>query len=260
MPLVAILDGNKTEEDRPLGGSMKLAIAMILGLILCASAAGQTTPSLADTAAFLNTMGVPDGHFVTVDACTMRVGQVDADGFPLDGGGMLHLSGNRAQLAEFDPVKGYLWYAWNPEPLAAEFKLSDIDTTHIGSFGVVTVDIFLDKKLPELPKEPSLDEDPNLFATHIKEYRAALKVYHEAHHQFNSWAVVIDTKDRVKAIKETYVDAHNPNPQTPQYCNSSGTHFFFSSKDRAERFVTGLKHAAELCGGGPSLFPPTPAK
>lgn len=37
----------------------------------------------------------------------------------------------------------------------------------------------------------------------------------------------------------------------------SGGMIFFRDKERAERFVTAFTHAVKLCGGTPSMFPPT---
>lgn len=46
----------------------------------------------------------------------------------------------------------------------------------------------------------------------------------------------------------------DPVPDAP----AASTFIYFRDKDRAERFVTALRHAVKLSGGQPDLFPPTP--
>jgi transposase len=73
--------------------------------------------------------------------------------------------------------------------------------------------------------------------------------------------VQLFTRDRHKSIYGNQVDtdkADSTGRVVGVDVNLTGLFVVFKSKDRAERFVTALTHAVQLCGGRASDFAPTP--
>ena len=132
-----------------------------------------------------------------------------------------------------DPPSG--WHVYVSYPEAAKFNLHEINPSSIHSTGILSTDYALAHK--EDAYEKLLTSTDLYF------------VFFEARNGFN--AIEVSTfKDQAKTpVTEVHFEEKR-----------KGGSMIFTSKDRAERFVTAFKHAVDLCGGAPDDFPPTPSR
>jgi hypothetical protein len=125
-----------------------------------------------------------------------------------------------------DGLKHYkfTWTVARTNDSFAIFDLADIDPGSIKSTGVHS---------PEAITRAHLDENPGDFKSTL-----------------DLTLVTFSTHNLEPSI---YFDLNNDRGTTMLVT-------VFQSKDRAERFVTAMKHAVTLCGGTDSEFAPTPSK
>jgi V8-like Glu-specific endopeptidase len=194
-----------------------------------AVASTQNGPNLKDTVEFMDRMVAPDGRKLTAKGCSVTIVNTTLYTFVLADGKKLVRTPNGLEHYEFT------WSVAKPPEAVAEFSLANIDPSSLKSFGVHSL---------EAVDRAHLTEHPENFKSST-----------------DLWVVKLSTRDSHKSISATQVDtdkADSAGHVVGVDVNLTGLFVVFESKDRAERFVTALTHAVQLCGGRASDFAPTP--
>lgn len=188
------------------------------------------TPSLEVTIAFLNDSLTPQGDSVTSAHCVVGLYQSSEH---------LVATPEEFKVVKVDPNGmehyGFTWHMFLVNPGFTQFDLKDIDPSSISSHGLASTKFIKEHDINDNPK--ALDR-PDLSLVTFRARNSRQVVAHAN--------IPEHTKDGLAGIN---LDRH-----------SDEGSIVFESQDRAERFVTALKHAVELCGGTASDFAPTSSK
>jgi len=195
-------------------------------------ASTQSGPDLKETVDFMHRMVTPEGRKIEAKECFVTMTNTTLYPFLIPSGTKLVRTADGLEHCEFT------WTLKKPLEAFAGFNLADIDPSSIKSQGAFSPEVVArdHEKLDHL--------DPRAFK------RAA-----------DLTTVWLFTRDGHTSIHVTLVDAHMADSAGQVVgIDAYKTSLFivFESKDRAERFVTALTHAVQLCGGRASDFTPTP--
>jgi hypothetical protein len=193
------------------------------------AASTQNGPSIKDTVEFMGTMVAADNRKIEAKECFVTMTSTTFYTFAVPSGKKLVSTADGLKHYEFT------WTVARPPEAIARFNLADIDPSSIKSTGVHS---------PEAIVRAHLDENPGDFKSTV-----------------DFTVVQLFTRDRHKSIYGNQVDtdkADSTGRVVGVDVNLTGLFVVFKSKDRAERFVTALTHAVQLCGGRASDFAPTP--
>jgi hypothetical protein len=196
-----------------------------------AVASTQNRPDLKETVEFMGRMVAPDDRKIEAKECIVTMTNTKVYTFALPSS--VYLKSTDTYGIEH---WGYRWRIVHPPEALARFNLADIDPSSIESYGAFS---------PEAVAYGDLDnKDGRAFKS-----AADLTVFQLFTRDRNRSIYAIQwEKDKADSAGHVAgVDVH-----------LAGLFVVFKSKDRAERFVTALTHAVQLCGGRASDFAPTP--
>ena len=194
-------------------------------------ASKQNGPSLKETVEFMDRMVTPEDRKIDVKECLVTMASTSLYTFAIPSGTKLVRSADGLEHSELT------WSIAKPPEVLAKFNLADIDPSSIKSDGVFSL-----KAVSRLTDEK--ENNPRAFKS-----------------AEDLTVVMLFTRDRHTSIYATQVDtqkADSAGHAVGVDVNLTGLFVVFESKDRAERFVTALTHAVQLCGGRASNFAPTP--
>jgi hypothetical protein len=185
-------------------------------------------PDLKATVEFMNRMVEPEHRIISMaNQCEIEIVNNWAYSFMFPGG-------TRQKADEHGiPRWEFTWIVLKEQYQLERFPLHDVDPTSIRSSPAFSSDFLK----AHHPVQPSDLEHPDL--------------------RF----VQFDTTDLKKSVEfGAFKDAGRGDKTEVFDASGVTTSWFavFESTDRAERFVTALVRATNLCGGKPSDFPPTP--
>jgi hypothetical protein len=191
-------------------------------------ASTQNGPSIKDTVEFMGRMVAPDGRTLTAEGCSVTLVNTMLYTFVLADGTKLVRTSDGLEHYE------YTWTVAAPHEVVAKFSLADIDPSSLKSGGVHSPDVVVRAHLSEHPENFKSSTD--------------------------LWIVTLFTRDMQKSISAVQWSPTMGADSAGVDANIASLIIVFHSKDGAERFVTALTHAVQLCGGRPSDFGPTPSK
>jgi len=196
-----------------------------------AVASTQNGPDLKETVEFMGRMVAPDDRKIETKECIVTMTNTKVYTFALPSS--VYLKSTDTYGIEH---WGYRWRIAHPPEALARINLADIDPSSIKSYGAFS---------PEAVAYGDLDDKAG------RAFKSAADLT----------VVQLFTRDRNRSIYATQWEkdkADSAGHVVGVDVHLTGMFVVFKSKDRAERFVTALTHAVQLCGGRASDFAPTP--
>lgn len=207
-----------------------LAVALASVPVPFSAQASASGPTLNDTVALMNkSVEAEDGYATTANDCELYFTRNRMYTVDIPTGNYLK-STDRFGI----PHYGFKWMTIEESPRVVRFRLGTIDPQSIKSMPVPSA---------QFVKDNDVDEHPD-----------ALK-------QPDLMLVTFAATDSQQVIEVGHFRDGSDGTSVPVFDQKLSMELLvFGSKGRAERFVTAFVHAAQLCGGKDSAFPPTPSR